>query len=150
MLEWKNETDEGGYGVSELIEALRGDIINHSEEDAYVVPKEAAVRERLEWFRDQKLALMVHWGPYSELGICESWPLSDGDGGLGAQGLHVGAGRGAVPQGVFRPEPSVNPLRFHRTSGRTSPRASASAILSSRRSTTTASACTIPRTATTR
>ena len=30
MLEWKNETDEGGYGVSELIEALRGDIINHS------------------------------------------------------------------------------------------------------------------------
>ena len=46
--------------MSELIEALRGDIINHSKEDAYVVPKEAAVRERLEWFRDQKLALMVH------------------------------------------------------------------------------------------
>ena len=58
---------------------LRGDIINHSEESDYIVPKEEAVREKLEWFRDQKFALMVHWGAYSELGICESWPLSEED-----------------------------------------------------------------------
>ena len=58
---------------------LRGDIINHSEESDYIVPKEEAVREKLVWFRDQKFALMVHWGAYSELGICESWPLSEED-----------------------------------------------------------------------
>ena len=28
----------------------------------YVVPAEPEVREHLEWFRDQKLALMVHFG----------------------------------------------------------------------------------------
>ncbi len=50
-----------------------------SAEDKYVVPSEAAVRDKLEWFRDQKLALMMHFGVYSQLGMCESWPLSDGD-----------------------------------------------------------------------
>ena len=50
-----------------------------SREDAYQWPKEAAVRKKLEWFQDQKLGLMMHFGIYSQLGICESWPLSDGD-----------------------------------------------------------------------
>ncbi|MBP5510089.1 MAG: alpha-L-fucosidase [Kiritimatiellae bacterium] len=45
----------------------------------YVAPKEAAVIERLEWFKDQKLALMMHFGIYSTLGLKESWPLSDAD-----------------------------------------------------------------------
>jgi len=45
----------------------------------YVQPKEPEVRERLEWFKDQKLALMMHWGLYSTIGLTESWPLSDGD-----------------------------------------------------------------------
>ena len=112
MLEWKRKTDEGGYGVSELIEALRGDIINHSEEDAYVVPKEAAVRERLEWFRDQKLALMVHWGPYSELGICESWPLSDGDADWARKDYTWEPDAELFRRQYFDLNRSFNPLRF--------------------------------------
>ena len=50
-----------------------------SREDAYQWPEEPAVRQKLEWFQDQKLAIMMHFGIYSQLGICESWPLSDGD-----------------------------------------------------------------------
>ncbi|MCQ2432746.1 MAG: alpha-L-fucosidase [Clostridia bacterium] len=50
-----------------------------SKADTYVVPKEPEVREKLEWFQDQKLAIMFHFGIYSQPGICESWPLSDGD-----------------------------------------------------------------------
>ena len=50
-----------------------------SREDAYCWPEEPAVRRKLEWFQDQKLAMMMHFGIYSQLGICESWPLSDGD-----------------------------------------------------------------------
>ena len=45
----------------------------------YVQPKEPEVRERLEWFKDQKLALMMCLGLYSNIGIKESWPLSDAD-----------------------------------------------------------------------
>ena len=45
----------------------------------YVQPKEPEVLERLEWFKDQKLALMMHFGIYSTIGLKESWPLSDAD-----------------------------------------------------------------------
>ncbi len=50
-----------------------------SREDEYVTPADPLIRERLEWFQDQKLAMMMHFGIYSQLGICESWPLSDDD-----------------------------------------------------------------------
>ena len=61
-----------------------GDMIKNgvhgcSKEERYVVPKEALIRERLEWFRDQKLALMMHFGPYSQMGMDASWSLSKGD-----------------------------------------------------------------------
>ena len=47
--------------------------------ESYIPPKEPVVRERLEWFKDQKLALMMHFGMYSQMGVYESWPLSDTD-----------------------------------------------------------------------
>ena len=50
-----------------------------SREDEYVRPTDPLIQQRLEWFQDQKLALMMHFGIYSNIGICESWPLSDGD-----------------------------------------------------------------------
>jgi len=50
-----------------------------SREDSYVQPKDPLVRERMEWFRDQKLALMMHYGPYSQIGMDASWSLSDED-----------------------------------------------------------------------
>lgn len=53
---------------------------NYSTEESYVWPTEPAVKRQLEWFRDQKIALMMHWGPYSQIGIVESWALSDEDG----------------------------------------------------------------------
>jgi alpha-L-fucosidase len=35
--------------------------------------------ERLEWFRDLKFGLFMHWGPYSQWGCIESWPLVEED-----------------------------------------------------------------------
>lgn len=46
-------------------------------EESYVKPTDSLLLERLEWFQDQKLAFMMHYGLYSQLGIMESWPLSD-------------------------------------------------------------------------
>lgn len=54
-------------------------IHNYTEADRYVVPAEAKVREKIEWFMGLKLGLMMHWGPGCQLGTFESWPLSDGD-----------------------------------------------------------------------
>ncbi|MBM3473594.1 MAG: hypothetical protein FJX75_10030, partial [Armatimonadetes bacterium] len=35
--------------------------------------------DRLEWFRDRKFGLFMHWGPYSQWGCIESWPLVEED-----------------------------------------------------------------------
>jgi alpha-L-fucosidase len=37
------------------------------------------VLEKLEWFQDQKLGLLLHWGPYSQWGIVESWSICPED-----------------------------------------------------------------------
>ena len=38
----------------------------YSKVDHYVPPVEPKVAQHLEWFQDQKLALMMHWGPDSQ------------------------------------------------------------------------------------
>lgn len=60
------------------------DMIKHglhgcSREEQYVRPADPLIQERMEWFQDQKLALMMHYGPYSQLGMDASWSLSDED-----------------------------------------------------------------------
>lgn len=52
---------------------------DYSTEKDYVVPEDTMVQENLEWFQDLKLGFMIHWGPYSQLGVEASWSLSDAD-----------------------------------------------------------------------
>jgi len=40
---------------------------------------EQRLAERLEWFRDLKFGLFIHWGAYSQWGCIESWPLVEVD-----------------------------------------------------------------------
>ena len=42
-------------------------------------PSEPWLKERLEWFQDQKFGFMMHWAPYSQWGCIESWPLVEED-----------------------------------------------------------------------
>ena len=56
---------------------------NYSAAETYVCPTDPAVLQQLEWFRDQKLALMMHFGLYCQPGMVASWALS---GGMGADG----------------------------------------------------------------
>src|SRR4029453_8997713 len=58
---------------------LHEGVHNFSSEREWIRPDNPVTLERLEWFKDQKLALMMHWGPYSQLGVVESWALSDED-----------------------------------------------------------------------
>ena len=52
---------------------------DYTAAEDWVKPKEQAVLDKLEWFRDQKLALMMHFGLYSQMGIIESWPMVDSE-----------------------------------------------------------------------
>jgi len=61
--------------------ANRGDIEKekdiHSENEVY--PETELINKKLEWFQDQKLGVIFHWGLYAEAGIVESWQLSETD-----------------------------------------------------------------------
>ncbi len=37
------------------------------------------VLQKLDWFQDAKFGLMMHWGPYSQWGIVESWSICSED-----------------------------------------------------------------------
>ena len=83
-----------------------------SREDSYVVPEDPAVRAKLEWFQDQKLALMMHFGIYSELGICESWPLSDEDAEWGRNEIDWESDPETFRNQYVNLNKSFNPARF--------------------------------------
>jgi alpha-L-fucosidase len=45
----------------------------------YVEEADPLVRQKLEEWQDAKLGLLMHWGPYSQWGIVESWSLCSED-----------------------------------------------------------------------
>lgn len=62
-----------------MADKLKNGVHDYTGAEEYISPESPAVREHLEWFRGLKLGFMMHWGPVSQLGTMESWPLSDGD-----------------------------------------------------------------------
>ena len=58
----------------------RGDVMAHSRADDLSGDESAAwLQERLEWFRDLRFGLFLHWGIYCQWDCCESWPLVEED-----------------------------------------------------------------------
>lgn len=90
----------------------RGDVIHHSEAEHYMVPREPAVRERLEWFQDQKIGFMVHWGIYSQIGVFESWPLVDADASWSRVDCQWAGDGEQLRQTYWGLNKSFNPVRF--------------------------------------
>lgn len=60
-------------------EAVVDGVHGYGRDEDYVMPTDPAVLNKLEWFRDQKIGLFMHWGLYSQMGMVESWGLSDSD-----------------------------------------------------------------------
>lgn len=93
-------------------EMIVNGVHNYSTEDSYVAPEDTRVLEKLEWFRDQKLALMMHWGPYSQLGVVESWALSDADAEWSRDKIDWEATGEEFKQQYFGLNKTFNPIRF--------------------------------------
>lgn len=85
---------------------------SYSREDSYVWSEDPRVLKKLEWFQDQKLGLMMHWGPYSQLGIVESWALSDGDADWSRQCVDWEVTGEEFKREYFDLNRTFNPLRF--------------------------------------
>ena len=52
---------------------------HHYDSSVYIPDPSALVREKVEQWQDLKFGLMMHWGPYSQWGIVESWSLCPED-----------------------------------------------------------------------
>ena len=95
-----------------------GDMIKNgvhasSREEKYVWPTDPLIRERLEWFQDQKLALFIHWGPCSQIGIDSSWALSDGDAHWSRKGMDWEPDPVAFRAQYHDMAKCFNPIRFN-------------------------------------
>jgi hypothetical protein len=53
----------------------------HSMSKTYVTPTDTLVQQKLHKWQDLKFGLFMHWGPYSEWGVVESWSLCPEDEG---------------------------------------------------------------------
>lgn len=56
-------------------------LLAQEKEPSYIPPTDSAVRQKLEWWKDLKFGLLMHWGTYSQWGIVESWSICPEDEG---------------------------------------------------------------------
>lgn len=93
-------------------EVVEEGVHNYSSESKWVKPDNPITVERLEWFKDQKLALMMHWGPYSQIGMVESWILSDEDGDWARHDVDWTNDYEEMKREYFGLDRTFNPFRF--------------------------------------
>jgi len=98
--------------TEELAQIVEQGVHNYSSEEQWVKPEDPLLLERLEWFKDQKLGLMMHWGPYSQLGVVESWALSDKDEEWSRDGIDWDVDAEELKRQYFGLNKTFNPLRF--------------------------------------
>jgi alpha-L-fucosidase len=98
--------------IEELEQVVEQGVHNYSSEEQWVKPEDPLLLERLEWFKDQKLGLMMHWGPYSQLGVVESWALSDKDEEWSRDGIDWDVDAEELKRQYFGLNKTFNPLRF--------------------------------------
>ena len=58
-----------------------GHVTNARDNESQEKETDPLVLKKLEWFKDMKFGLLMHWGPYSQWGMVESWSLCPEDEG---------------------------------------------------------------------
>lgn len=98
--------------TDEVRDGVINGIHNYSREENYCRPEDQAVRDKLEWFRDQKFGLMIHFGLYAQTGLVESWSLSDHDASWSRKGLEWAKDGEEFRKAYFGLNRSFNPIGF--------------------------------------
>ena len=97
---------------------IQNGVHNYSTEDAYIQPA-PYIQQQLEGFKDLKLAFMVHWGLYNQLGILPSWGMVDAEARWARPENPYGDRSSWIPDGAkvremyFDLIRSFNPVRFN-------------------------------------
>ena len=108
----ETEPEADAAKVQEEKEMVEAGVHNYSTKDRYVWSTDPWVLRKLEWFQDQKLGLMMHWGAYSQLGIVESWALSDEDAVWSRTGIDWEVTGEEFKKQYVNLNKTFNPIRF--------------------------------------
>lgn len=98
--------------MAEQNEIVHEGVHGYSGGKSWFKPDDPLLLERLEWFQDQKLGIMMHWGPYSQLGVVESWALSDEDASWSRSEIDWESDGEELKRQYFGLNRSFNPVRF--------------------------------------
>ena len=55
------------------------DSYTHPHDQKYFPEKDPLVRKKIDKWQDLKFGLLMHWGPYSQWGVVESWSICSED-----------------------------------------------------------------------
>src|ERR1700712_1477857 len=81
-------------------------------QDKYVPPIDTAVQRKLSQWQDLKFGLFMHWGPYSEWGVVESWSLCPEDEGWTQRKGPYGADYNTYKTAYENLQTTFNPTHF--------------------------------------
>ena len=79
---------------------------------AYTPPDDPAVQQKLAQWQDLKFGLFMHWGPYSEWGVVESWSLCPEDEGWTQRKGPYGADYNTYKTAYENLQTTFNPTHF--------------------------------------
>src|SRR5699024_5682564 len=85
----------------------------HDVSERYEKPEDEAVLKKLENWQDLKFGLMMHWGPYSQWGIVESWSISPEDEDWTQRESRFGKTYFEYLENYENLQKSFNPLNFN-------------------------------------
>ena len=66
----------------------------NAQEQQYFKDPNPAIQQRLEEWQDLKFGLLMHWGPYSQWGVVESWSICPEDVGWAIDAWKKGVATG--------------------------------------------------------
>ena len=85
----------------------------HNTSNDYIWPTDSLVLKKLHQWQDIKFGLLMHWGPYSEWGVVESWSICPEDKGWTQRKGPYSASYNEYVKAYEQLQTSFNPVKFN-------------------------------------
>jgi alpha-L-fucosidase len=98
-----------------ILTFLSYSLLVNAQQQEYFPDPDTAIQRRLEEWKDLKFGLLMHWGPYSQWGIVESWSICPEDLGwaTGARKQGVADNYADYVKAYERLKTTFNPIKFN-------------------------------------